>query len=497
MAGQKKPKAPFQKNDRVKLTITDISTDGSGIGKTDTGYTLFVKNAVPGDTVVAHITKPLSGYAFARTEQILSLSQDRIEPVCPVSSTCGGCQLQQVSYERQLLFKEQLVRNNMIRIGGLSPEEADSIIQPIAGADRIYGYRNKLQIPVQQDPVTGLAVAGFYAGRSHRIIPVQECAVSMPAHSRIVSVILDFMNRKGIPAYSEADGSGMIRHILVREGYHTGEVSVCIVSSVKKLPCEKELAEEIVRSGYETDSGDGRSGNRPGVVSISLNYNPEKTNVILGKELRLLWGKNEMEDLIYPDPSILGESKALSVPMRYAVSPMAFYQVNPLQTQKLYSYALKFAGLTGQENVWDLYCGAGTISLFLARAAKKVTGIEIVPEAIEDAKKNASLNNISNADFYCGAAEELLPQVADDAAEAADVVVVDPPRKGLDPVCIETIIKAQPERIVYVSCDSSTLSRDIALFREGGYTPGIVQPVDMFPQTVHVETVVLMSRKDT
>ncbi|MBO5999637.1 MAG: 23S rRNA (uracil(1939)-C(5))-methyltransferase RlmD [Lachnospiraceae bacterium] len=494
MAGQKKPKTPFQKNDRVKVTITDISTDGSGIGKTDTGYTLFVKDAVPGDTVTALITKPLSRYAFARIEQIISLSSDRAEPVCPVSRSCGGCQLQPVSYEWQLRFKEQLVRGNLIRIGGLSPEEAERIIQPIAGSKEIYGYRNKLQIPVQPDPVTGKAAAGFYAGRSHRIVPVQECAVSMPAHSRIVSVILGFMNERGIPAYDETDGSGMVRHILIREGYHTGEVSICIVSAVKELPYEKELAEKIAGSLRDTDRAGDRHTGVSKIVSISLNYNPEKTNVILGKDLRFLWGKKEMEDLIFPDREILGDDTVWSEPMRYAVSPMAFYQVNPLQTQKLYSYALKFAGLSGQENVWDLYCGAGTISLFLARAAKHVTGIEIVPEAIADARRNASLNSISNADFYCGAAEDLLPQVADGMTGSVDVVVIDPPRKGLDPDCIDTIIKAQPKRIVYVSCDSSTLSRDISLFAKGGYRPQIVQPVDMFPQTVHVESVVKLTR---
>ena len=481
----------YKKNDLFDVEVTDISTGGEGIGRIpgqddDRGYTLFIKDAVPGDRVRARITKALARYGYARTEQILRASADRVEPPCPVSRACGGCQLQAVSYARQLAFKQQQVRSSLIRIAGLTPEETDRILKPVAGADRAYGYRNKLQIPVQKDPRTGKAAAGFYAGRTHSIIPVTACAVSMPAHREIVQQILQFMDQNGIPAYDEADGSGMIRHILVREAQYTGEVSICIVSAVPKLPREEQLVRTL--SSIE------------GVAGISLNHNPDRTNVILGKDIRLLYGKECMEDLLYPRTDILGDT-ADPAPMRYAVSPMAFYQVNPLQTEKLYSYALRFAGLTGSETVWDLYCGAGTISLFLARSAKRVIGIEIVPEAVADAKRNAQLNGITNAEFYCGAAEELLPSagtpVAEALAAAVDVVVVDPPRKGLDKVCIEAILQAAPERVVYVSCDPATLARDIALFREGGYEPQAVQPVDMFPQTVHIETIVLLQRQNS
>jgi len=461
------PQIPYRKNDITEVKIEDIGISGEGIGKTAEGYTLFVKDAVPGDIVKAQITKPGKTYAYARNAGLIAPSDWRVRPLCEIARVCGGCQLQELSYGKQLEFKENTVRNDLIRIGGFSDGLIGSIMEPIIGMDpeNIPHYRNKTQMPVQQDR-DGRLIAGFYAGRSHRVIEAGSCPLAGESNSYIVSAIIGFMENNGISAYDEAAGRGAVRHILIRCGYFTGEISVCIVINSKKLPKEDQLVKALL-SIPETE---GR------IRSISLNINRSRGNVILGDDLRIIYGKPFIED------SILGT--------RFRISPLSFFQVNPVQTEKLYSTAIEYAGLTGSEEVWDLYCGAGTISLCMAGKADHVTGIEVVPEAVENARENAAVNNIRNAEFHCGKAEELAQKLS----RIPDVVVVDPPRKGLDPVTIETIVRAAPQRIVYVSCNPSTLARDLKAFCEGGYRCERVRPVDMFPMTVHIETIVLLQK---
>ena len=462
------PKTPYKKNEQLQVRIEDIGINGEGIGRDPAGYTLFVKDAVPGDLVDAQITKPGKTYAYARAAKILTPSPWRVAPACPAARKCGGCQLQELSYEKQLEFKEKKVRNDLVRIGGFSPDYIERITEPVLGMepDSIWRYRNKTQIPVQQDK-NGRIAAGFYAGRSHRVIQADDCILADKNSSVIVRTITDFLEENRISTYDEMSGKGCVRHILIRNGFFTGEIMVCIVINVESLVKEEKLATTLLAIP--------ETGSR--IKSISLNINKKRGNVILGDRLRVLYGKAFIEDEI--------------LNTRFRISPLSFFQVNPLQTQKLYSTAIDFAGLTGTEEVWDLYCGAGTISLCMAGKAAHVTGIEIVPDAVENARENAVINNIRNADFLCGKAEELVLTLTD----RPDVVVVDPPRKGLDPVTVDTVIKAEPERIVYVSCNPATLARDLVAFREGGYRLLKVRPVDMFPMTVHVETVCLLTLK--
>ncbi len=457
----------MNKNDKIVITIEDIGVDGEGIGKTN-GYTWFVKNALIGDTVEAVVTKVKKRYGYAKMLNIIDPSPDRVEPKCPVARQCGGCQVQELSYEAQLQFKTKKVRGNLERIGGFAPEFLDEVMEPICGMnDEPFYYRNKAQFPIGTDK-NGKIVTGFYAGRTHQIIPNTECALGVSVNQEILNIIVDFMNANHISAYDEETGRGLVRHVLIRYGFKTGEIMVCLVVNGDKIPKSEKLVDQLVQI--------------KGMTSISISKNCEKTNVIMGKEIRVLWGQGYITDYI-------GE-------VRYQISPLSFFQVNPVQTEKLYGQALEYAGLTGKETVWDLYCGIGTISLFLAQNAKKVYGVEIIPQAIEDARNNAKINDIQNAEFFVGKAEEVLPEQYAKNRVYADVIVVDPPRKGCDETLLQTMVEMGPERIVYVSCDSATLARDLEYLCENGYEVKKVRPVDMFPMTVHVETVCLLSRKD-
>ena len=473
----------YRKNDIVTVSIEDIGNDGEGIGKTN-GYTLFVKDAVLGDTVEARITKCKKNYGYARVEKVLKPSSFRVEPKCALHKRCGGCQIQAMDYAQQLAFKQNKVKNHLVRIGGFEEEQIDTVMEPIVGMEEPWHYRNKAQFPVGYDR-EGNLVTGFYAGRTHDIIANTDCALGAAENQKILEAILDYMKENRVTAYREKEGTGLVRHVLIRTGFCSGEIMVCLVINGRKLPAEERLIERLRNLSVED-----RTQNRR-IASISVSVNTERTNVIMGKEIRLLWGKERIVDT-------LGG-------IEFAISPLSFYQVNPRQTEKLYGLAVEYAGLTGRETVWDLYCGIGTISLFMAKKAKRVCGVEIIPQAIEDARENARRNGIANAEFYVGKAEEVLPEFYQRAsaqqseAEAdklhPDVIVVDPPRKGCDEKCLETMLAMRPERIVYVSCDSATLARDLKILCEGGYELKRVRAVDQFGQTVHVETVVLLSQQ--
>ena len=451
----------MKKDDLIEVTIEDLSEEGTGIGKFE-GMTFFIKDAVIGDRVRAKIMKMKKNYGFARLMEVLTPSPDRVEPLCPVARQCGGCQIQAMSYEAQLAFKTRKVESNLKRIGKFEEIPMESII----GMEDPFHYRNKAQFPFGKNR-DGKIITGFYAGRTHSIIENTSCHLGKEVNEEILEKILAWMNAFHVEPYNEATGKGLMRHSLIRCGFRTGEIMVCLVINGRKIPGEEALVDSLKII--------------PGMTSISLNVNKEKTNVILGREVINLWGRPYIEDYI-------GEVK-------YQISPLSFFQVNPVQTERLYGKALEYAGLTGEETVWDLYCGIGTISLFLARKARKVYGVEIIPDAIEDARRNASLNGFTNTEFYVGKAEEVLPEKYEKEGVRADVIVVDPPRKGCDETLLSTMVKMQPERIVYVSCDSATLARDLRYLCDNGYELKRVCPADMFPQTVHVETVVLLSQQ--
>lgn len=603
----------FQKNDMVTVTIEDIGTEGEGIGKVD-GYTLFVKDAVPGDIVTAKLMKCKKNYAYARLEKVETPSPFRVEPPCPYHRQCGGCQLQAIDYKKQLEFKQQKIRGNLIRIGGFDPAFVDARMEPIIGMDEPLHYRNKAQYPVGTDR-NGKIITGFYAGHTHSIIANTDCLLGAPENQQILEIILEYMREYKVSAYDETTGQGLVRHVLIRKGFTSGELMVCLVINYResnkkngkplqsdiaakkmdeKNPAamkteemkfaakktdeanfaakkadeisftimkalEKEHAEEDKES-YETncikddrckkiylpeqDQFIKRLLSISGMKSISVNINTENTNVILGSEVHTIWGEPTISDSIH-----VRDMQAAGYPftgdaLTFKISPLSFYQVNPVQTEKLYSLALEYAGLTGRETVWDLYCGIGTISLFMARKAKQVYGVEIVEQAILDARENAKRNGINNAKFFVGKAEEVLPAYYEEKIKLTenektgnhlqqqsgkityvlqeplqnerkenvvqewfkkeesnmlhpDVIVVDPPRKGCDEACLSTMLKMQPSRIVYVSCDSATLARDLKILCESGYEIQRVRGVDQFGMTVHVETVVGLQRIDT
>ena len=451
----------YRKNDIVTLEIVDCGTDGEGIGKAD-GFTVFVKDAVIGDTIMAKIMKAKKNYGYGRLMEILKPSPYRVEPVCLSARQCGGCQLQAVSYEEQKVFKEKKLRGHLERIGGFT----EFPMEPLIGMDNPYHYRNKAQFPVGRNK-EGRIVTGFYAGRTHAIIENRDCALGIPQNKDVLDRVIAHMEKYNIAPYDEATGKGLVRHIFVRYGFFTGELMVCLIINGQDLPPQRELIEKLCEI--------------PGMTSISLNMNKKRSNVILGDKVKTIWGEDYITDKI-------GD-------ISYEISPLSFFQVNPKQTWKLYSIALEYADLHGEETVWDLYCGIGTISLFLAQKAKFVRGVEIVPAAIEDAKRNAQINHIENVEFFVGKAEEALPREYEKNGAYADVIVVDPPRKGCDEMLLKTILKMQPKRVVYVSCDSATLARDLRFLCDNGYELKKVCGVDQFPQTVHVETVVLLSHK--
>ena len=450
----------MKKDDLVTLTIEDMGVDGEGIGHVE-GCTLFVKDALIGDVITAKVMKMKKNYGYARLMEILTPSKDRVEPRCKFHKQCGGCQIQALSYEKQLEYKKKKVLNNLTRIGGLENLPEFDVI----GMEEPYGYRNKAQFPFGTDK-NGEVVTGFYAGRTHSIIPNTRCYLGVEENEEILELILAHMEKYHIPSYDEQTGKGLVRHVLIRKGFTTGELMVCLILNGTRIP----EAEELVKALSQI----------PGMTSITINVNTKQTNVIMGEEIRPLWGQTYITDYI-------GNVK-------YQISPLSFFQVNPVQTRKLYERALEYAQVEDGQTVWDLYCGIGTISLFLAQKAKKVYGVEIVPQAIEDAKRNAALNGFSNAEFYVGKAEDVLPKKYREEGVKADVIVVDPPRKGCDEALLRTIVQMRPERVVYVSCDSATLARDLKYLKKHGYKAGACQPVDMFPFTKHVENVVALCR---
>lgn len=452
----------MQKNDVVRVTIEDMSHKGEGIGKVE-GYPLFIKDTVIGDEVEVIVTKAGKSYGYGRIKTVLKPSAHRVTPRCAYAGPCGGCQLQAMAYERQLQFKEDMVRNNLKRIGGFDDIPMESII----GMEEPFRYRNKAQFPVGKDR-DGKIVTGFYAGRSHRIISNTDCCLGVPVNEEILNHVLSYMEENHIEPYDETTGRGVVRHILIRYGFATKEIMVCLVINAKSLPASEKLLKKLTPV--------------KGMTSISSSINRKNTNVIMGETIKTLWGQPYITDYIGS--------------IQYQISPLSFYQVNPVQTKKLYELALSYAGLTGKETVWDLYCGIGTISLFMAAGAKKVYGVEIVPAAIEDARRNARLNGIENAEFFVGKAEEVLPGKYREDGVYADVIVVDPPRKGCDEKLLATMVQMQPERIVYVSCDSATLARDLKYLCGEGYRLERVCPVDQFPMTCHTECVVLIQKKD-
>lgn len=520
----------FAKNTCVTVKIEDMGAEGEGIGKVD-GFTLFVKDAIIGDTVEAKIVKSKKNYAYARLEKVLEPSPFRVEPRCALHRQCGGCQIQAMSYERQLQFKADKVKNNLLRIGGFSEEELAAVMEPPVGMEEPFRYRNKAQYPVGKDK-EGNPITGFYAGRTHSIIPNTDCYLGREENKEILETILAYMKKYHVEPYDEETGKGLVRHILIRTGFDSGEIMVCLVinyrakksASLSKTKNDNGvIAKTAVKNILENQGvlgkqcmGDKNTVYLPhqeelltslaeiiNMTSVSVSINAEKTNVIMGKEIHTLWGKDTITDSIRvrdmrsPNMDFTGEK------LTFSISPLSFYQVNPVQTEKLYSLALQYAGLTGKETVWDLYCGIGTISLFLATRAKQVYGVEIIPQAIDDARKNARRNGIDNATFFVGKAEEVLPEFYEkqmrENAQAdmlhPDVIVVDPPRKGCDEKCLDTMLKMQPKRIVYVSCDSATLARDLRILCDGGYELKRVRPVDQFAQGIHTEVCVKLCRK--
>ena len=462
----------MNKNDIVTVEITDIGVSGEGIGHVD-GYTLFIKDAVIGDVVEAKVMKAKKNYGYARLMKVITPSEYRVEPKCAFARRCGGCQIQEMSYDRQLVFKDQKIRGNLERIGGFTKDQIDTVMQPVVGMEHPFGYRNKAQFPFGTDK-EGNPITGFYAGRTHDIIANTDCALGVEQNKEILEIILQYMRENKIKSYDEKTGKGLIRHALIRYGFKTKEIMVCLVINGKKLPKAERLIEKLIQI--------------EGMTSITISPNTRRDNVIMGDSYEILWGQGYITDYI-------GNVK-------YQISPLSFYQVNPVQTEKLYGLALEYADLKGDETVWDLYCGIGTISLFLAQKAKQVYGVEIVPQAIDDAKENAKINAIDNAEFFVGKAEEVLPEYYAEYEREhngetahADVIVVDPPRKGCDETLLETIVKMQPEKVVYVSCDSATLARDLKYLCANGYEITVCRGVDQFPQSVHVETVVLLSHK--
>ena len=530
----------MKKNDEFEIDITDIGTEGEGIGKHE-GMTFFIKGGVPGDRVLAGVTKLKKTYGYARLVKVINASPFRVTPKCPISEKCGGCQIQSISYEKQLEFKERKILENLTRIGGFSPEFIKEHMEHIVGMDEPFHYRNKAQYPIGTDK-ENQPTAGFYAGRTHSIIPNTKCCLGAEENEEILNAILSYMKENKVHAYDETTGKGLVRHVLIRKGFTTGEIMVCLVINYNFDPKSGLMSSKSEKSGFGLSGKNKKNLERsewlpsqeklieklgliPGMKSISVNINTENTNVIMGQEVHTIWGEPVISDVIHVRDMQKKGYPFTGDALTFHISPLSFYQVNPIQTEKLYSLALEYAGLSGKESVWDLYCGIGTISLFMAGKAKQVYGVEIVPQAIDDARENAKRNGITNAEFFVGKAEEVLPayyagnktenvswntsyekqtknngqgegqDIYDTKQEMLhpDVIVVDPPRKGCDEACLSTMLKMQPERIVYVSCDSATLARDLKILCDGGYEIQKIRGVDQFPMTVHVETVCLLS----
>ena len=450
----------IKKNDKFTVTIEDMGEDGAGIGRVD-GYIWFVKDALIGDTIEASAMKMKKNYGFARLVRVITPAKGRVEAKCPVARACGGCQLQAMSYESQLKFKENKVYNNLRRIGGFT----DIPFLPIMGMDEPWRYRNKAQFPFGRNK-NGEIVTGFYAGRTHDIIPQEDCLLGVEENKKILESIKEYMIENHVAPYEEETHQGLIRHALIRKGFKTGELMVCVIINGKKLPHSEKLVEKLCRFD--------------GMTSISYSINTDKTNVILGKELVNLYGPGYITDYI-------GDVK-------YRISPLSFYQVNPVQTEKLYGKAMELAELTGKETVLDAYCGIGTIGLIASKHAGKVIGVELNQDAVRDAVQNAKKNGITNAQFFCNDAGRFMSHMAA-RGESADVVFMDPPRSGSTEEFIDAVALMQPKRVVYISCGPDTLARDLKVFAKHGYRAKEAWPVDLFGWTEHVETVCLLSHK--
>lgn len=456
-----KANPPVKKNQTITLHIEDLTHEGSGVGKVD-GYPIFVPYALPGEETKVKVIKVNKKYAFGKLLETVKASKHRVTPPCNVFYKCGGCQIQHMSYEMQLEMKRNQVKNVMKKVAHLP----DVPVHPTLGMEDPWRYRNKIQIPVGEKD--GELITGFYRQRSHDIIDDMEtCVIQNELGDRMVEAVRRIANDLGISAYDEKAHKGILRHIVVRTAFETEDVMVILVTRTDTLPHKIELIEQLTET-------------YPAVKSIIQNINDAQTNVILGKKSKVLFGEDHIIDTI-------GD-------LKFAISAKSFYQVNPTQTKVLYDKALEFANVGAEDTVIDAYCGIGTISLFLAKEAKKVYGVEIVPEAIDNAKENAKLNGITNAEFVVGQAEKVMPWWTAQGLRP-DVIVVDPPRKGCDEALLEAMIAMQPKRIVYVSCNPSTLARDLRILEDGGYSTKEVQPVDMFPQTGHVECVALMSKE--
>ena len=452
----------MKKNEIIELNIEDTTFEGSGVGRLENGMAVFVPGCAAGDRIRAKIVKAKKTYAFAIVDDYISLSSDRQENDCDIYKKCGGCCFRHITYEAELKVKENTVFEN------LKKEGIQAEISKIIPSPNITGYRNKAQLPIRNDADGNISI-GFYAKRSHRVVNLSHCHLHPEFFDDIVEYTRRFVEKYNISAYNEVNNSGLLRHLYIRYGEESGEIMVCLVINGRKLPNSDAFAAGLINLNKN-------------IKSIMLNVNTEKTNVILGRKNILLYGTPYINDILCGN--------------KYHISPTSFYQVNRSGAEKLYNLAAEMAGLSGNETVLDLYCGVGTIGLSVANKVKKVIGVEIVPDAVEDAKRNAQINNIQNAEFICSdaaaAADALLKR-----GERPDIVIVDPPRKGCSNELLETISKLSPEKIIMISCNSATMARDIRLIEQAGYKLGKVQPVDMFPRTAHVETVCLLSKLNT
>lgn len=442
----------IKKNDDITLKIEDMTNEGSSVGHYD-GMAVFVRGAVTGDEIVSHIIKAKKNYAIGIVKEIVAQSPYRIDSDCPVSNKCGGCSFRNMTYGAELQYKQNRVADAVKRIGHI-----DAAIMPIIGADTVDNYRNKAQYPVNIE--NGELEAGFYAYKSHRIIPCTDCRLQQQEFKEILDVVADWVKQNNVTSFEEKTGRGLLRHIYIRRAPKTGETMVCLVINGKNIPNEAELVDALVKD--------------ESVKSVCVNVNREKTNVILGDKTNVIYGQKTISDIL------LGK--------KFVISPESFYQINHDQCEKLYTKAAEYAGLTGNETIVDLYCGVGTIGLSMADRAKQIFGIEIVSQAIENAKINAKQSGISNAEFFCGDAFDGAKEL-EKRGIAPDVVILDPPRKGCQKELFDVIEQMNPKRIVYVSCDSATLARDLQVLQTKGYRTIEVTPVDMFPRTPHVEAV--------
>lgn len=450
---------PVEKNKEYEIKIESVTSEGMGVGHID-GFCVFVPETVDGDVVRALIVKVKSGYAYAKVRELLEKSPYRVDAVCSEFSKCGGCQLMHIDYKKQLEIKKEIIENAIKRIGGI-----DIGVSEMIGADSELRYRNKMIFPVGCDK-NGEKVCGFYRERSHDIIPLTDCYLGDEINAKIIKCVTDFMKRYKITVYDEKNHKGIVRRLFIRKGYYTGEVMVVLSINAKTIAHYAELAMELSEI----------SGN---IKSVILNFNTKKTNAVLGESNAVIYGSETICDYLCG--------------MKYEISPNSFYQVNPQQTEKLYNRALELADISKKDNVMDLYCGIGTISLCAAKKAKKVIGVEIVEQAILNARKNADENGVSNVTFYASDASTIVPKLIDNG-ERPSVVILDPPRKGSDEITLGAVVKAKPDRIVYVSCNPATLARDLKFLENNGYKTKTVYGVDLFPQTVHIECCVLLCR---